>query len=133
MVIVNGKNHPNELIRNANGWVKKYSSPDGHASAFRPNCDDGFLSVSDIYCCGNNTDCLNYLPNTVPCIAFQCLSDCGRYSFFDNTNISMITFGNGVLGNDFHYYGYTFVRFIQNFTMSPSEWKCLNFNCLTFL
>ena len=49
IVIVNGKNAPNELIQNAKGWDKVYSSSDGPASAFRPKCDDGFLSVSDIF------------------------------------------------------------------------------------
>ena len=42
IMIVNGKNAPNKLIRNAKGWDKVYSSSGGHASAFRPKCDDGF-------------------------------------------------------------------------------------------
>ena len=133
VVIVNGQNHPNELIRSAKSWDKIYSRPDGRMSAFRPNCDDGFLSVSDTFCCGQNIDCFDSLPTTLPCIAVQCLSECGHYGFYDNTNISMISFGNGVLGNNFRYYGYTFARYMQDFAMPPSAKKCLNYNCLTFI
>ena len=127
IVIINGKNAPNELIRNAKSWDKVYYDASSNASIYRPICDDSFLSVSDIFCCGDNIDCLNDLPITLPCIAIRCLTECGYYPY---SEYSLIIFGNGVLGNNFHY---NFIRLFQNNTVSPNEHKCLNFNCLTFI
>ena len=132
IVIVNGKNPPNELIRNAKGWNKVYSDLYEHNSAFRPICDDGFSSVSDIYCCSNNTDCLKDLPSTLPCIALQCLTDCGFQML--GGDLFGIPFGNGVMGNNPLYYSYNFNRFVENWeNPSKEQCKCLNFNCLTFI
>ena len=136
LVIVNGNNPPDDLILNAKDWKKVLNSNLWGGSIYRPICDDGFLSVSDFFCCGDNINCLKEnLPLTLPCVAVQCLTECGYIRFpvneydMDNVYIALISFGNPVLGNG-SLDNYKFIRFIQNKTLSPNEHKCLNFNCL---
>ena len=139
VVIVNGNNPPDKLIRNANDWDRVYymgsSSDDKLVSGFRPICDDDFLSVSDVLCCDDRTECFDNLPLTLPCIAVQCLTDCGYIKLYGHIivepPISVINFGNAVLGNDYYSNGTNFIRFAMDTT--ADEYKCLNFNCLQFI
>ena len=137
VVIVNGNNPPDKLIRNANDWELvffiKSSSGVLTVGGFRPICDDGFLSVSDVLCCGDMTEC--NLPPTLPCIAVQCLTDCGYIKLYGfivlGVPFSVINFGNAVLGNDYLSNGTNFMRIAGKNT--AHEYKCLNFNCLQFI
>ena len=141
IVIINGENAPNELIRSAIDWITVYYDPEFNAIGFRPVCDNGFVSVSDIFCCGDSIECLNDLPITLPCVAFKCLSQCGYFGFhphiFNNTktmNWAAITFGSGFLGSN-HFFDNDFVRLSQDETieLSANDRKCLNFKCLKFI
>ena len=142
IIVINGKNAPNELIRNAKDWDKVYYNTFFNMSGFRPICDDGFLSVTDILCCGiDYEDCLKSIPFTLPCVATRCLTKCGSLrlsmdiNFEDTMYWALITFGNSLLGNHFAYYdGNNFARLSSSKYISfwPPLYECLNFDCLTF-
>ena len=131
-IVVVGNNAPNELIREAINWNSTYSDKD--LSFFRPVCDDGFSSIGDFACCGNTIDCLDRLPLSLPCIAEQCLTQCGAAITLGLLNTAAVAFGSNLFGNDVLLTGgsnYYFNRIIRHFTLE--QLKCLNFNCLTYM
>ena len=131
-IVVTGNSVPNELIREAINWNFTYSETD--LSFFRPVCDDGFLSIADFACCGDTMDCLDRLPLSLPCIAEQCLTQCGIVVRLGLLNTAAIGFGCNLFGNDLLLTGgsnYYFIRIIRHFT--PEHHMCLNFNCLTYM
>ena len=132
-VLVNSHNAPKQLIREAKNWVRKYFRPEGNASSiFTPLCDDGFSSVSDFFCCGDNVECLKELPLALPCIANHCLTSCGYFAKdARNPAINAIMPGNEVLGNDVLHASHHFIRYNSDIH-PPDQYMCLNFDCLTF-
>ena len=134
-VIVNGRNAPSELIRAAIGW--DHVAWGNNYSFFRPLCDNGFFSVSDFICCGNDTSCLGEIPIALPCIAEKCISQCG-YMPDLLPHYVIISFGSPPFGNAYpmkmgassnHAYRYL----PGEYTLDPKEHKCLNNNCLTYI
>ena len=136
IVIVNGRNAPAELIRDAIGWDHITWGQD--YAIFRPVCDNGFFSVSDFICCGNDTSCLSSLPIALPCIAEKCLSECGYAPDGAGLNAVGISFGNILFGNAYPQkidassnmaYRYLTTEYV----LDPKDHKCLNNNCLTYI
>ena len=133
-VLINGRNAPSDLIRDAIGWDK--ITRGNNYAFFRPVCDNGFFSISDFLCCGNDTSCLGTLPIALPCIAEKCVSQCGYVPDADDR--VTIAFGSAAFGNAFpldlgascnHVYRYL----PGEYTLDPKEHKCLNNNCLTYI
>ena len=126
-------NSPSNLIRKATGWTKIFSETTGKASVIRPQCDDGFFSVSDFFCCDLSiSDCLVSATPVLPCVAAECLTQCGFLDCNNKRNVSFVEigFGNGVLGNDCSDNGYQFFRYVGNENKIGPQ--CLNVNCLSF-
>ena len=135
-VIVNGRNAPAELIRNAIGW--DHITWGQNYAFFRPVCDNGFFSISDFICCGNDTSCLSKLPIALPCIAEKCISECGYTPDGKGYHTAAISFGSAVYGNAFPYkigassnHAYRYIT--DEYKLDPKEHKCLNNNCLTYI
>ena len=126
-------NSPSSLIRKETGWTKIFSGSNGNASVIRPQCDDGFFSISDFFCCDLSiSECLVEATPALPCVAAECLTQCGFLDCNNKRNVSIVEigFGNGVLGNNCADSGYQFFRYISNEYNIGSQ--CLNVNCLSF-
>lgn len=126
------------LLSDPKGWVDWCNDT---VCVLRPDCPDGFSSVSDFVCCDPTSinDCLSTIPRAKPCIDNKCLTECAwfpnfRYRFLKGY-INLAQYGNPQLGAPFLTLGsYSFVRYVT----SKDDYenrdlvKCLNFNCLQF-
>lgn len=103
-------------------------------------CPTGYSSISDFICCNPSSinDCLTTIPRTKPCIADQCLTQCGWYIydselFLDHT-VYIVTYGNPQYGHPSLYESPAFLRYLSadEDANDQSLAKCLRFHCLEY-
>ena len=131
--LVDSRQSDPKLITTANNWTEIFFDPIfPFVHALRPDCREGFSSVSDFQCVntGDPPSCLNFLPKTLPCIANVCLTQCSAtLGTPDDPPIYYITngfkvFGNGNAGSDL-----SFFRFSDS-TPDESLLMCLTSECV---
>lgn len=108
--LVDSQQSDPKLITTANNWTVTYTYEPFSLYNLRPNCSEGFSSVSDFQCFGTGDPpgCLSYLPKILPCIANECLTQCsatlgasGEPPIYFITNGFQV-FGNGDAQSDLH-------------------------------
>lgn len=130
--LVDSRQSDPKLIATANNWTEIFSDPFGIVHVLRPNCEEGFSSVSDFECVatGEPPDCLSFLPKILPCIANDCLTQCSAsvwpsdtppYYFITN---GFKVFGNGNSELDLQVFRYSYS------TPDESLLMCLSSECV---
>ena len=140
IVLVDSESAPKEVIRPAISWTHNCTYIKG-ACAARPKCKTGFSSVSDIMCNIVGPDqpdfdaCLLTLPQTMPCVADHCLSECSSNRTYNPYGVlNTIINGNGALGNGpdvaFHRFADHIIDPSKPNITLKSNYKCLSFECV---
>ena len=131
--LVDSRQSDPKLIITASNWTEIFPGPPSSAGsihALRPDCREGFSSVSDFQCVntGDPPGCLSFLPKILPCIANGCLTRCSAIlSGPGYPPAYYITNGFQVFGN-----GNAEIRFWRYSDSTPDEslLVCLTSECV---
>lgn len=96
----------------------------------RPECPEGFLSVSDFFCPDTHlSDCSDVLPQILPCFAEHCLTTC-RTTPVDLGLVALYYDGFPQLGANYDAAGSSFFR--SSTPLPTGQQPCLSTTCLDY-